>query len=415
MITPEPSHPPTEPPFRRYTDTHNSIGCADLTTPKEEIRSHNALARALGTAPATATNIANWDSVVAVATDGTPITRDELDTVMQRFPTPAGRALASPEPKDSGYHLLHQTTGKVCNNVPFTKAEVDRLRDALPECADGPSPGPLPTRLRHGAAEVVAGGSSTVEGPATRTRPGSTASTQTMGDRVAAIARDPGEEELFPAEHPFIRLEPATLPNDTPHICATDGTPLFKGNVSNALLHAYAHLSAPHRQARPDQSPPSFVQNRGNNYIPFITTYNGVRQPVNFVQTILTPDPLVIGICKDSDFVFAKPLHATPEYLFGERPIYVLEDLEVLDEGHARRAMIDREIAELHDVTVCAEVTRYRVLTADLAYLESRLMELERQWGETSSKKLGCIRRLKMANILARLEVQRGAILDVEG
>jgi hypothetical protein len=79
---------------------------------------------------------------------------------------------------------------------------------------------------------------------------------------------------------------------------------------------------------------------------------------------------LVIGICKDSDFVFAKPLHATPEYIFGARPIYLLEDLEVLDEGHAQCAMIDREIAELRNVTVRAEVVRYRSLTADLAYLE---------------------------------------------
>jgi hypothetical protein len=43
---------PPEPPFRRYADTHDSIGCADLTTPEEEARSHNAQARALGTAPA---------------------------------------------------------------------------------------------------------------------------------------------------------------------------------------------------------------------------------------------------------------------------------------------------------------------------------------------------------------------------
>jgi hypothetical protein len=77
--------------------------------------------------------------------------------------------------------------------------------------------------------------------------------------------------------------------------------------------------------------------------------------------------------------------------------------------------MIDREVAELHDVTVHAKVTRYCTLTADLTYLESRLMELERQWGETSSKKLGCIRRLEMANVLARLVTQRGDILDVEG
>jgi hypothetical protein len=73
---------------------------------------------------------------------------------------------------------------------------------------------------------------------------------------------------------------------------------------------------------------------------------------VDFIQTIFTANPLVLGIRTDTDFVFAKPLHATPEYVFGTRPIYIMEDLEVLDEGHARHAMIDREIAELHDVTV---------------------------------------------------------------
>jgi hypothetical protein len=204
-----------------------------------------------------------------------------------------------------------------------------------------------------------------------------------------------------------------TRPDDTPHLCATDSTPLYKGNISNALLHAYTHPAAPRRRTQPDQPLPGFVHNRGNQYVPFVTTHNNVRQQVDFVQTILTSNPLVIGIRTDTDLVFAKPLHATPEYVFGTRPIYIMEDLEVLDEGHARRAMIDREIAELHDITVRAEVVHYRSLAADLVYLEGRLMELERQWGEMSSKKLGCIRHLEMANILARLEVQCGSILDV--
>jgi hypothetical protein len=166
---------------------------------------------------------------------------------------------------------------------------------------------------------------------------------------------------------------------------------------------------------RPDHAPPGFVHNRGENYVPFITTYNAVRQLVNFIQTILTPDPLVVGICTDSDFVFVKPLHTTPEYVFRARPIYLLEDLEVLDEGHTRRTMIDQEVAELCDVTVRAEIVRYRALAANLVYLEGRLMELEKQWGEMSSKKLGCIHRLEMANVLARLETQHGDILDIEG
>jgi hypothetical protein len=224
-----------------------------------------------------------------------------------------------------------------------------------------------------------------------------------------------GEEDLFPAEHPFIRLEPATRPDDTPHLCTTDGAPLYKGNVGNALLHAYAHPAAPRRRVRPDQPLPGFVHNRGDQYVPFVTTHNNIRHQVDFVQTIFTTNPLVLGICTNTDFVFTKPLHATPKYVFGTRPIYIMEDLEVLDEGHVRRAMIDREIAELHDVTVRAEVVCYCSLAADLVYLEGRLMELERQWGEMSSKKLGCICRLEMANILARLEVQHGSILDVEG
>jgi hypothetical protein len=415
MIAPEPPYAPTEPPFRRYADTHDSIGGADLTTPKEEIHSHNALARALGTAPATAANIANWNSVVAVTTDGAPITRDELDDVMRCFPTPAAGALGSPEPEDPGYHLLSQVTGEPCNDAPLTKAEVNRLLDALPVRAAGPSPGPLPTRLRHGTAEVVAGGRPVMEESAARACPGSTGDVQAEGGRVAAVTGDPSEEDLFPAEHPFIRLEPAARPDNTPHLCATDGTPLYKGNVSNALLHAYAHPAAPRRRARPDQPPPGFVHNRGDQYVPFITTHNNVRHQVDFVQTIFTANPLVIGIRTDTDLVFAKPLHATPEYVFGTRPIYIMEDLEVLDKGHARRAMIDWEVAKLHNVTVRAEIVRYRSLAADLVYLEGRLMELERQWGKMSSKKLGCIHRLEMANVLARLETQRGHILDVEG
>jgi hypothetical protein len=415
MITPEPPYAPIEPTFRQYADTHDSIGGADLTTPEEEIRSRNALARTLGTAPATATNIASWNTVVAVATDGTPITRDELDAVMRRFPTPAAGALSSLEPEDPGYHLLSQTTGEPCNDVPLTKAEVDRLLDALPQRTAGPSPGPLPTRPCHGTAEVVAGGRPVMEEAAARACPGSTGDAQEEGGRVVAVTGDPSEEDLFPAEHPFIRLEPAARPDDMPHLCATDGTPLYKGNVSNALLHAYTHPAAPRRRARPDQPPPGFVHNRGDQYVPFVTTHNNVRRQVDFVQTIFTADPLVLGIRTDTDFVFAKPLHATPEYVFGTRPIYVMEDLEVLDEGHAHRAMIDREVAELHDVTVRADIVRYRSLAADLGYLEGHLMELERQWGELSSKKLGCIRRLEMANILARLDTQRGHILDVEG
>ena len=272
---------------------------------------------------------------VAITTDGTPITREELNAVMQRFPTPVQEALGSPEPER--YNLLHASTGAVCNSDPLTRAEVDQLRSALPRGSGSSSPRPLPVRPRLWAAADMARDSSKVEGQAAGSGPGGAGGAMEARSRVEELTvacdggRDPGQDVLFPAEHPFIRLEPADRPDDTPHVCATDGTPLYKGTVHSALLHAYQHPSAPRRRTRPDQPPPGFVRNRGSHYTPFVTTHDNVTRQVDFVQHILTSDPLVIGLRLDTDFVFAKPLHATPEYLFSNRPIYILEDLAVLD------------------------------------------------------------------------------------
>jgi hypothetical protein len=254
------------------------------------------------------------------------------------------------------------------------------------------SPEPLPTRPRYGAAEVVARGGSAVEEPATRM-----CSSMQEEDRTAAIVCHLNREGLFPAKHPLIRLGSATLPDDTPYVRAIDGTPLFKDNT------------------RSDQPLPGFVRNRGNDYVPFITTYKGVQQPVSFVQTVLTSNSLVIGLHADSSFVYAKSLHATPEYLFRERPIYTLEDLEVLNGDHTRRAATNRKITSLADVTVLAEVICYRALTANLVYLESYSVKSEQQWDETSFKMMSCIHRLEMADVLVRLEVQHDTIFGVDG
>jgi hypothetical protein len=104
MIIPETPYAPPEPPFRRYADTHDSIGGCDPTSAEDTARYRRLLNRVLGTA--------SRGTVTACATDKTPITRDELDAVMRHFPTPTAGALGSPEPEDLGYHLLHQITGK---------------------------------------------------------------------------------------------------------------------------------------------------------------------------------------------------------------------------------------------------------------------------------------------------------------
>jgi hypothetical protein len=49
-----------------------------------------------------------------------------------------------------------------------------------------------------------------VEVSTARARPGSTGDVEEEGGRVATVTSDLSEEDLFPAEHPFIRLEPVT-------------------------------------------------------------------------------------------------------------------------------------------------------------------------------------------------------------
>jgi hypothetical protein len=307
-------------------------------------------------------------------------------------------SVASPKATSTATPL---TASMIIPEALYVSAESpSRQRDDTYDPIDGTdpssravSPEPLPTRPRHGIAEVVPGRSSAVEEPATRMR-----SSMQEDDRAAAVACHLNREALFPAEHPLIRHGSATLPDDTPYVRAIDGTPIFKDN------------------ARSDQPPPGFVPNRGSSYVPFITTYKGVRQPVNFVQVVLTSDSLVIGLREDSRFVYAKSLHATPEYRFRERPIYAMADLDVLDEDHDRRALVDRKIIGLADVTVLAEVLRYRALTSDLVHSKNHFVVGQRQrWDETSFKLMSCIHRLEMADVLARLEVQRDVAFGVDG
>jgi hypothetical protein len=80
-----------EPPFTRYANTHDSIGCANPLTEEE--------AAQYGVAWPISTHYSTPDNQVAVCTNGTPIIREEVNAVMQCFPTPTTGALGSPEPE----------------------------------------------------------------------------------------------------------------------------------------------------------------------------------------------------------------------------------------------------------------------------------------------------------------------------
>ncbi len=148
--------------------------------------------------------------------------------------------------------------------------------------------------------------------------------------------------DLYPAEHQFIcTLKDTDNPNETPYVATTTGFPLYKGSY----------------QVRHNEVPPGFKPNLGDHFISFpITGPDGTVQQVEYVQVILHPNPIVIGLCNDSSKIFTKPLYAAPIFHYDGKPVYRAEQLEKLKLGVEGQDQMDQMIRHLNDPSLTAKV-----------------------------------------------------------
>jgi len=210
------------------------------------------------------------------------------------------------------------------------------------------------------------------------------------------------EEDLYPAEHLFVRtLKDSDDPNETPYTATTSSYPLYK--------RSYGVLSSPEGQA-----PPGFVHNCGDQYIPYPIQgpHTDKVQQAQYVQTIMGPNPLVIRLWDDTDKVYSKPLYATPIYSFDGKPVYTIQELEILKSNMEDQDHWDHMIQHLGDPSLTAEVHQFRILTDELDHMEEVLVTNEDQWGNLAAAKLGAIRRLEMSDALGRIRVQGDGLID---
>ena len=219
---------------------------------------------------------------------------------------------------------------------------------------------------------------------------------------------------LFPAELPSVRTTTDTEgPGETPYTCYEDGTPMHKGEFhtyqdANNVPIPHAPFATRHSLAR--ACPPGFVPNKGAHYVTFpITTYRhsdapGVTQQAAYVKVILRIMPIVLGILEDSDKVYSRPLYADPIWHFSERPRYTAEELAALDYSSPKRERVDGCIVTLRDQSLEGEVHRFCMLGEEAIQLNVHMQELEKVWGTVEAAQLACVRRLEMADTLARIE-----------
>jgi len=130
------------------------------------------------------------------------------------------------------------------------------------------------------------------------------------------------------------------------------------------------------------------------------------------VQVILHPNPLVIGLCDDSDKVYTKPLYTAPIFHFDRKPTYKAQELEILKMEAEGQGQMDHMIKRLHNPSLTAEVHHFRIIGEELARLEEAISESEDRWGELAGMHCKMICRLEMVDMLTRIQEQDEGLVD---
>ncbi len=339
-----------------------------------------------------------------------PITKDERVTLVGRFPDLTEDAVPPRALSPVMYNLQDPDTGVLYMGRPISGAEVNQLLDALPSCHDASPILPVPPRL-----QVANGTEDTQNMEDVERRTVRTSSRGTAGENASegmTQAGDPGpadeddeNRDYYPAEHTHISYGQIT--NDTPHAQTTKGNNMYRATMQVGRTHGAPvdwRLNVP----------PGFHLNIGPRYIPCPIRIRGVTQQAKYVQIIMGPNPIVLGVVDKSDLIYPRPLYATPLLTFAHHPIYPQEDLDVLTAEHTDHAVVDRCARDMGDKSVIAEIHHFQTLTQEGDRIEARIIELERAFGDVQALKLGSIRHMEMANVMARLEERQAGMLDYQ-
>jgi hypothetical protein len=215
----------------------------------------------------------------------------------------------------------------------------------------------------------------------------------------------------YPATHPLILSTTDTDdPRETPYSLNTDGTPMYKRDLG--VLGAHTHQPPVIINTR---VPSGFKLNAGSDYIPFrIVSPDGTEREARYHQIIMGPDPMVVGIIDESDKVYARPLYAAPLYHYDGKPMYPASEMSLFNNSFEERARVDRCLDSIHDLSLTAEVHRYRAAEAEMTRVNQRIDDLIAALGEVTGKVTGSRRRLEMANAIERIEDEARTMVDFE-
>ena len=182
-----------------------------------------------------------------------------------------------------------------------------------------------------------------------------------------------------------------------------------------------AELLSPRPTRRAETPPPlGFNFNQGVNFVPCVVTNNEGRSvPARYTRVIMGPDTHVIGIIPGDRSQYGGPLHAIPDHGQEERPRYAHDDLWRFKNSADERARFDNALNHIHDLSLIAEVARYREASHLFHMYQEEVRRIEEHMWEAGQLQDASARRLEGANALDRIEaaaeeLDRRAVLRQE-
>jgi hypothetical protein len=218
-----------------------------------------------------------------------------------------------------------------------------------------------------------------------------------LEDIIGALERDDptvtisAEEAAEGVDLRAIRGQGGVGPDDPPQVSWTQ---TYQGPVAQAAMR---------RPVSP--IPAGYVLNLADNYIPFhIIDHFGREVPAKYVRVHWGNNPSAQARLTSDGATYRGEVHAAPRNDRADPPPpLTYEDLCILQHDNQRKGQVDHAIRRLKDLSLKAEIQRWRGMREHFTILNNRMKKLEDEVYELGIEQRACKTRLENANLMDRL------------
>ena len=157
------------------------------------------------------------------------------------------------------------------------------------------------------------------------------------------------------------------------------------------------------RERARSATPDGYVVNRGTAYVPIIILQDGRRTPAKYVRVIMSDNPEVFGTMGRGEPIFRAEIHAARSHDYGKAAEYTPADLRYLRADYAESRTVDDALSHIGDVSLTAEVRRYRAAAEICEQLENQIRALEDNHYHNAERRRQSAQRLGRAQAVKRI------------